>query len=643
MIKIKKAINADYKVFKYLSIFYKLFARFVKSNKKYFSESVIMVIFASMLTFLLPEEGAKKSFFFMRGVITYGLIGLFYDIFGKMQEIYRIVALALFFSLGIFASFLFCNPLEGAIKITLLTFCTSIILLSINSILFNYLQNKTPIIVVLENDFDIQMLNKLYKKYDVKAVLNIGLYDIEEKTCILTLKEELINFLIFRSKFSFFQQPKKIICINKSNTKFLTDILNIAVDFSIPFYYVHMQKNFDNHTTQIAYEKIKFYDIINNENFIKLSQRTMNAFSDFFYQKNVCINYSGKKHILQFIDRILMCDVAGLTVFCKSEKDFFQIYERSLHFSNISIIIGDVTNVFEFNKPDVILLDLDMQKSLIISDKICEQNLVQIAIKKIKSTCNFLQKAIEKRVGYIYLLSNYDAVDSKNLLGATLKFIEIFAQSKDTSFLKTNTRITPIRLPEILDGFFGLITQAEKVIEENSINNQFDANKQNNHVDLKHNISSQNDKNQWNINNYSKHKIKLLMHDETHLTSSEVTNLLIESIMMSRSTKEHSEVYTILPYKENFSIHNVLKLNFLSHNIKIEENNIVIDKFLELNQDLPQLEKEKMKKSKIDNVLISKLQKHIKFQDDIFEFLEDKKNAIDLVEFLTNNLFRNFK
>jgi len=186
------------------------------------------------------------------------------------------------------------------------------------------------------------------------------------------------------------------------------------------------------------------------------------AISKFVKNKKILITGAGGS-IGSEICRL--CEKYGANELILVENSEFNLYSinEELNIKRKPYLIDvakkeELKRVFEKEKPDIVI-----HAAAYKHVPICEYNPRSAVINNILGTKNTIDLAIEHRVRDFILISTDKAVRPTNIMGATKRVCEIYAQNIDSK----DTKICAVRFGNVLGSSGSVVPKFKKLIEEN--------------------------------------------------------------------------------------------------------------------------------------------------------------------------------
>jgi len=186
------------------------------------------------------------------------------------------------------------------------------------------------------------------------------------------------------------------------------------------------------------------------------------AIKNFVQNKKILITGAGGS-IGSEIARL--CEKYGAEELVLVENSEFNLYaineelkiKRKLYLIDVAKK-EELRNVFETEKPDIVI-----HAAAFKHVPICEYNPRSAVINNVLGTKNTIDLSIEFNIKDFILISTDKAVRPTNIMGATKRICEIYAQNVDAK----NTKICAVRFGNVLGSSGSVVPKFKKLIEEN--------------------------------------------------------------------------------------------------------------------------------------------------------------------------------
>jgi len=223
-----------------------------------------------------------------------------------------------------------------------------------------------------------------------------------------------------------------------------------------------IQKNFSNIKIYNPFEK-KIKDI-SIEDLLARKPKDLDkkAIENFVKNKKILITGAGGSIGSEICRLCEKYRASELVLVENSEFNLYAINEE-LNIKRKSYLV-DVTKkeelkkVFEKEKPEIVI-----HAAAYKHVPMCEYNPRSAVMNNILGTKNTIDLAIEYKVKDFILISTDKAVRPTNIMGATKRVCEIYAQNVDSK----NTKISAVRFGNVLGSSGSVVPKFKKLIEEN--------------------------------------------------------------------------------------------------------------------------------------------------------------------------------
>jgi len=221
---------------------------------------------------------------------------------------------------------------------------------------------------------------------------------------------------------------------------------------------------------EIGFEDIKIYNPfeekikdISIEDLLARNPKDLdkNAIKNFVKNKKILITGAGGS-IGSEISRL--CEKYGAKELVLVDNCEFNLYkideELNIKRKNalIDITKNDIKNLILKEKPDIVI-----HAAAYKHVHLCEQNPRSAVVNNIIGTKNVIDAAIEAEVKNFVLISTDKAVRPTNIMGATKRVCEIYAQNVPSNI----TKIAAVRFGNVLDSSGSVVPKFKKYIKEN--------------------------------------------------------------------------------------------------------------------------------------------------------------------------------
>jgi len=159
-----------------------------------------------------------------------------------------------------------------------------------------------------------------------------------------------------------------------------------------------------------------------------------------------CENYGAKQ--------LILVDNSEYNLYSINEK---LNIKRKLYLTDVSKI-DDIKMVFESEMPEIVI-----HAAAYKHVPLCEENPRSAVINNIIGTKNMIDLSVQYNVENFILISTDKAVRPTNIMGATKRVCELYAQNINTN----DTKIAAVRFGNVLGSSGSVVPKFKKLIEEN--------------------------------------------------------------------------------------------------------------------------------------------------------------------------------
>lgn len=187
------------------------------------------------------------------------------------------------------------------------------------------------------------------------------------------------------------------------------------------------------------------------------------AIASLVKNKRILITGAGGSIGGEIVRQCVKFNAKALILLDHSEYNLYAIGEEIV-FENITSVLGSVVDktlldkVFTVHKPEIVI-----HAAAYKHVPLCEENIEGAILNNIIGTKNCIDLSIAHQVDKFVLISTDKAVRPTNVMGATKRIIELYAQNVDAK----STLITAVRFGNVLGSSGSVIPKFKQQIEKN--------------------------------------------------------------------------------------------------------------------------------------------------------------------------------